>query len=142
MKRRTRPSTPFTKRAAKRSPRLDTGAARKKCANWPSASTAFLGERPDPEAWLERALDRAQAPVEAWLDELVRAARRTVDAALAATRAAHDHPGCPPHYAAALEKDMEALEGAARAGRRGGAFAGHARLQAGAPLRPQPRRRP
>ena len=25
------------------------------------------------------------------------------------TRAAHDHPGCPPHYAAALEKDLDAL---------------------------------
>ena len=90
--------------------RLDTGRGPQKVRELALSLYAFLGERPDPEAWLERALDRAQAPVEAWLDELVRAARRTVDAALAATRAAHDHPGCPPHYAAALEKDMEALE--------------------------------
>lgn len=90
--------------------RLDTGRGPQKVRELALSLYAFLGERPDPEAWLERALDRAQAPVEAWLDELVRAARRTVAAALAATRAAHDHPGCPPHYAAALEKDMEALE--------------------------------
>ena len=32
-----------------------------------------------------------------------------VEAALAATRAALEHPGCPAHYAAAMEKDMEAL---------------------------------
>ena len=69
----------------------------------------YLCERPDPEEWLSTALDREQAPVTAWTEEIVRAARRSVETALAATRAALEHPGCPAHYAAAMEKDMEAL---------------------------------
>ena len=89
--------------------RLDAGRGSQKVRELALKLYAFLGERPDPEAWLARALDREQAPVAAWVDELVRAARRSLEAALAATRAAHDHPGCPPHYAAALERDEEAL---------------------------------
>ena len=89
--------------------RLDAGRGPEKVRALALRLYAFLGERPDPEAWLSSALDRAQAPVAAWMEELARAARRALEAALAATRAAHDHPGCPPHYAAALEKDEEAL---------------------------------
>ena len=89
--------------------RLDAGRGPEKVRTLALRLYAFLGERPDPEAWLSSALDRAQAPVAAWMEELARAARRALEAALAATRAAHDHPGCPPHYAAALEKDEEAL---------------------------------
>ena len=89
--------------------RLDAGRGPDKVRDLALRLYAFLGERPDPKAWLERALDPGQAPVQAWTDELLRAARRALDAALAMTRAAHDHPGCPPHYAAALEKDLDAL---------------------------------
>ena len=70
---------------------------------------AFLNERPDPRQWLERALDAGQAPVDAWRAELVRDARRCVETALAATRAAAEHPGCPAHYAQALAQDDAAL---------------------------------
>ena len=69
--------------------RLDAGRGPEKVRALALRLYAFLGERPDPEAWLSSALDRAQAPVAAWMEELARAARRALEAALAATRAAH-----------------------------------------------------
>ncbi len=89
--------------------RLDAGRGPKRVRELALRLYAFLGERPDPEAWLARALDVQNAPVDAWTDEIVRAARRAVETALAATRAAMSNPGCPAHYAAAMEKDMQAL---------------------------------
>lgn len=75
--------------------RLDAGRGPKRVRELALRLYAFLGERPDPEAWLARALDVQNAPVEAWTDEIVRAARRAVETALAATRAAMSNPGCP-----------------------------------------------
>ncbi|HIS03409.1 MAG TPA: UvrD-helicase domain-containing protein [Candidatus Pullichristensenella avicola] len=90
--------------------RLDAGRGPARVRELALRLYAFLGERPDPEAWLSQALEAKNAPVEAWKSELVRAARRAVETALAATRAALAHPGCPAHYAAAMERDVQALE--------------------------------
>ena len=49
--------------------RLDAGRGPEKVRALALRLYAFLGERPDPEAWLSSALDRAQAPVAAWMEE-------------------------------------------------------------------------
>ena len=69
---------------------------------------AFLQERPDPWAWLERARD-AEDMLPLWEGELLSGARRAVRLAMAASRLAIALPQCPENYAAALGEDLSQL---------------------------------
>ena len=89
---------------------LDAGRGPARVRELALSLYAFLRERPDPEAWLAQALDPERADVEAWMRELYSSARVSVASALAHTRAALAHPGCPPHYAPTLEREQGALE--------------------------------
>ena len=68
-----------------------------------------LDERPDPEAWLDRACTPDEAMRTRWIDELASAARRDVERALMLTRLALGDPDCNDKYAAALEQDAAEL---------------------------------
>ena len=70
----------------------------------------ILQERPDPEAWLERACHPDENMRQAWIDEMVFSARREIDRALLLTRLALAHPECNGNYEPALEEDICALE--------------------------------
>lgn len=72
---------------------------------------ARMEERPDPEIWLNDAARCDDAAISAWFSELVAAARRAIQTALIQLRQALEVPGCPPHYANAIRKDMDALAG-------------------------------
>ena len=69
-----------------------------------------LDERPDPDAWLQRACAPDEQTRSAWIEEMVSAARQDVDRALLLTRLALAHPDCNANYAPALEKDIAALQ--------------------------------
>lgn len=68
-----------------------------------------LDERPDPRAWLDSVCAPDETMRQAWIDEMVSAARRDIDRALLLTRMALEHPECNANYAPALEKDIAAL---------------------------------
>ncbi len=67
-----------------------------------------LEERPDPEAWLSSALD--ENLIYAWMDELVRSARRTIEQSIGNLRQLLRLPACPSSYYNAIEKDLDALK--------------------------------
>ncbi len=69
----------------------------------------YLDERPDPEAWLDRACAPDEAMRADWIAELVSAARRDVERALLLTRLALTHPECNANYLPALEQDAAEL---------------------------------
>lgn len=68
-----------------------------------------LDERPEPRAWLENVCSPDDEMRQAWIDEMVYAARRDIDRALLLSRLALEHPECNANYAPALEKDISAL---------------------------------
>ena len=68
-----------------------------------------LEERPDPEAWLDRAVRCDEAALQAWQDELKDSARRSIDLATVQLRQAIGMAGCPPHYEKAMRTDLEVL---------------------------------
>ncbi|MBP3653641.1 MAG: UvrD-helicase domain-containing protein, partial [Clostridia bacterium] len=68
-----------------------------------------LDERPGPRAWLENVCSPDDEMRQAWIDEMVYAARRDIDRALLLSRLALEHPECNANYAPALEKDISAL---------------------------------
>ena len=68
-----------------------------------------LEERPDPEAWLERACTPDAAMRELWIGELSTAAHRDIDRAIMLTRLALQHPECLEHHIPALEQDLAEL---------------------------------
>ncbi len=70
-----------------------------------------LEERPDPEAWLERAAACDEDTLQRWQEELKDAARRCVDKALVQLRQALQVRGIPAHYERAVRQDIEALTG-------------------------------
>ena len=67
-------------------------------------------ERPDPEAWLERAARVDEDALQAWQDELKAQARRAIRTALVHLHHALALPGCPQGYGTAIRKDMATLE--------------------------------
>ena len=69
-----------------------------------------LEDRPDPEAWLERASRCDDAAVAAWVEELVRAKQRALRSALAYLWQALGVPGCPAHFDRVIRQDIVALE--------------------------------
>ena len=89
---------------------LDYGRGPKTVRELTDALCGVLSERPDPEAWLERAVSDEQALISAWMDELVRSARRAAEQAKLSLQQALEIPGCPVSYHAATEKDLAALE--------------------------------
>ena len=89
---------------------LDYGRGPKDVRALTEALCRVLEERPDPDAWLERACACDQALISAWLDELARAARRTIEQALTGLLQAMALPGCPPQYHSAIEKDVAQLQ--------------------------------
>ena len=68
-----------------------------------------LEERPDPEAWLERACAPDAAMRELWIGELSTASHRDIDRAIMLTRLALQHPECLEHHIPALEQDLAEL---------------------------------
>ena len=68
-----------------------------------------MEERPDPEAWLDRAATCDEAALTAWQEELKSAARRQISTALVQLRQALNVPDCPLHYEKAMLADVEAL---------------------------------
>ena len=70
-----------------------------------------LEERPDPEAWLERAARVDDEALMRWQDELKDAARRSIASAMVQMREALNVPNCPVQYENAIRIDLEALEG-------------------------------
>ena len=89
---------------------LDYGRGPKDVRALTEALCGVLEERPDPDAWLERACGCGQGMISDWMDELLRSARRTLAQARLNYVQALELPGCPPQYAAAIEKDLEALD--------------------------------
>ena len=89
---------------------LDYGRGPKDVRALTEALCRVLEERPDPEAWLERACGDGQEMISAWMDELLRSARRAVVQARTDLCQAAALPGCPAPYAAAIEKDLAALD--------------------------------
>ena len=141
-RRRTRPWTPSTRKAAKRLPASTPGAARTRCAIWRCASTPSSASAPTPSRGWNAPLTPDRRPCRRGRRAFCAPPAARLDAALAMTRAAHDHPGCPPHYAAALEKDLDALLELRGLEEAESAVRPPARVQAGAPRGPQPRRGP
>jgi len=70
----------------------------------------ILEERPDPDAWLAHAAACDSDMIESWLNELTRAAKRAILQAKLTSEQALNVPNCPPQYAAAIEKDLAALD--------------------------------
>lgn len=89
--------------------RLDYGRGPKDVRALTEVLCRFLEERPDPDEWLRQAVGGDDLIAD-WLRELVRSAQRAVLQAQIHLRQALSVPDCPPHYAAAIEKDLEALE--------------------------------
>ena len=70
--------------------------------------SGFLSARPDPEAWLERALSLSEGGGEIWTDELLREARRLIFQAIAHTQALLDT--APGEYLGVLNQDLAKME--------------------------------
>ena len=68
-----------------------------------------LEDRPDPEAWLERAVRVDDAALLIWQDELKDAARRSIASAMVQLREALNVPNCPIQYENAIRADLQAL---------------------------------
>ena len=68
-----------------------------------------LDERPDPEAWLDRACSPDESTRELWIRELTSAARRDIDRARMLTQLAIAHPECGVNYAEAMRQDAAEL---------------------------------
>lgn len=68
-----------------------------------------MEERPDPEAWLEKASECDEDLLQMWQDELKDAARRNIGSAIVQLRQAIQVVGCPLHYENAIAGDIEAL---------------------------------
>lgn len=68
-----------------------------------------LEDRPDPEAWLDRATRCDDEMLALWQDELKDAARRAIGTAIVQLRQALNVPGCPTSYENALRLDIDAL---------------------------------
>ena len=69
-----------------------------------------MEDRPDPEAWLRDIARCDDIRLGQWQAELKADARRAIGTALVQLKQAASLPGCPPHYEAAILKDVAALE--------------------------------
>ena len=74
------------------------------------ALVSVLDERPDPEAWLERACSPDEAMRAGWMEEMLSSARRDIERAMLLTRLAIAHPECNLNYSLAMESDLAALQ--------------------------------
>ena len=70
--------------------------------------SGFLSARPDPEAWLERALSLSEGGGEIWTDELLGEARRLIFQSAAHTQALLD--AAPGEYLGVLNQDLAKME--------------------------------
>ncbi|MBR2697903.1 MAG: UvrD-helicase domain-containing protein [Clostridia bacterium] len=68
-----------------------------------------LEDRPDPEAWLARAVRCDDDALTLWQDELKDAARRCIGTAVVQLKQALNVAGCPVSYDSALRLDIAAL---------------------------------
>lgn len=89
---------------------LDYGRGPKDVRALAESLCRVLEERPDPEAWLERATSCDESLISLWLGELVRSAKRAIDQAVLNLHQAMHLPGCPMSYYNAIEKDLAAIE--------------------------------
>lgn len=69
-----------------------------------------MEDRPDPEAWLDRATRCDEDMLSLWQDELKDAARRAIGTAIVQLRQALNVPCCPLSYENALRLDIGALQ--------------------------------
>ena len=68
-----------------------------------------MEDRPDPEAWLDRAARCDEEALQMWQFELMDAARRCIRTAMAQLKQALGVPGCPVSYGNAIRQDLDAL---------------------------------
>ena len=90
--------------------RLDYGRGPKDVRALTEALVKVLEERPEPEKWLAEACGCGPERLALWAGELTRGAKRDVAKARTSLLQARALPGCPPHYAAAIEKDLAMLD--------------------------------
>jgi len=88
---------------------LDYGRGPQTVRDLTEALCAVLQERPDPDQWLEKAASCDRRLISAWMDELMRSARRAIGQARMNLVQAMNLPGCPVSYHAAMEKDLAAI---------------------------------
>ena len=88
---------------------LDYGRGPKDVRALAEALCGVLEERPDPEIWLQKVASCPQELISAWLNELVRSAKRAIDQAVLNLRQVLQVPHCPLSYFNATQKDLEAI---------------------------------